>query len=330
MITAKSAVALAAALTLAALTGCGAGTALVGVERPPAEVTTAAPISEQSAHDIAARVLADAEQAKTAKGKDAESLRKAALTGVALAVAEADSRMAKAGSATPNPVTKPAAPKVLALSRGKQWPRFMVAESTRDDGTPVLNYLVSGDAKTPFRLAASAAMQPAASVAALDALGKGSELKTDTKGLAGEPPKLLAEYAASLAYPKPKPTNAFAADDPFATSVRRNAAAQAKSLGKLATFTQTHKPLPDHTVAIALRDGGAVVFALLERSDAIELKPTGKSLTPSPEFQRLVGKKTLEDEAELKTYETVVFTVPESGAARLVAVDETLVSAKGA
>ena len=41
-------------------------------------------------------------------------------------------------------------------------------------------------------------------------------------------------------------------------------------------------------------------------------------------------KKTLTKSAELKSYETVVFTVPVEGKAQVVAVDEVLFSAKGA
>jgi len=71
------------------------------------------------------------------------------------------------------------------------------------------------------------------------------------------------------------------------------------------------------------------VFGLVERIDTITLKPTGKSLTPNADFQKLLGKKSLSKQAQMRTFETVVFTVPKSGKASLVAVDETLVSAKG-
>ena len=86
---------------------------------------------------------------------------------------------------------------------------------------------------------------------------------------------------------------------------------------------------PDSTVAIELRGGGALVFGLLERTDTITLGKGGKSLTPSIDFQRLVRKKVLTKSAVLKTYETVVFTVPAEGKATVVAVDEVLFSAMG-
>jgi hypothetical protein len=147
--------------------------------------------------------------------------------------------------------------------------------------------------------------------------------------LAVQPVALLKEYAASLAYPKPVAAKDVNGTDAFSTAVRAHAAEQAKKFGKLATLKQTHTVQPDGTVAIALRDGGALVFGLLERTDAITLRPGGKSLTPSADFQRLVRKKALTKSAELKSYETVVFTVPATGKADVVAADEVLFSAKG-
>lgn len=319
----------AAGVAALALTGCGVGSAMVGVHDAPAETGTTAPVAAEAAETVAARVLADAARARAATGEEAKELRAKALTGGALTVSSADSRLAKAGSPTPEPVTKPEAPKVLAISRGSSFPRVMMVQSTRDDGAALLNLLVSEAATAPFKLAASAPMQPGTSVAALDELDEGSPLNTDGKGLAVAPKALLAEYAASLNYPKPAAATHVQAKDRFAEQVRANAKSQAKSLDKLATLTQKHAPQPKNTMAIALKDGGAVVFGLIERVDTIALKPSGKSLTPNADFQRLIGKKTLTERAEMRTFETVVFTVPKEGKASLVAVDEALVSAKG-
>jgi hypothetical protein len=172
-------------------------------------------------------------------------------------------------------------------------------------------------------------MQPGTSVAALDSLDQGSPLNPKGTGLAIAPGALLTEYAASLDHPRPKAAPHVNQSDAFARAVRANAKAQATSLAKLATLSQKHTAQPGNTVTISLKDGGAVVFGLMERVDSITLKPTGKSLTPNADFQKLLGKKTLGKRAEMRTFETVVFTVPRSGRASLVAVDETLVSAKG-
>jgi hypothetical protein len=317
---------LAAALGLA---GCGAGTALAGVHDAPAQVTNQAPISPESAQQIAERVITKVDEADRAGPEVAKDLRAEAFTGAALAVAKAADQLGEPAAA-PNPVSRTEAPKVLAVSRGTGWPRLIVAQTTSGDGGSVLNLLVSADARTPFRLSASATMHPGASVSALDSLTKGSPAVTDGAGLVKAPKDLLAEYAASLAYPRPAKADDVDASDQFTVGVRANAAAQAKSFGKLATLTQKHEVQPDQTLAIQLRGGGALVFALLERTDTITLKKGGKSLTPSSEFQRLVRKKTLEKNAELKSYETVVLTVPDQGKAAVVAADEVLFSAKGA
>jgi len=287
------------------------------------------PVAPDTAATIAARVLADAARARSATGEEAKDLRAKALTGPALTVSSADSRLAKAGSTSADPVTKPTAPKVLGISRGAAFPRVMLVQSTREDGALVLNLLVSAEAAAPFKLAASAPMQPGTSVAALDPLEAGSPLTSDGKGLAIAPDALLTEYAASLAYPKPAAAPHVQSGDRFADAVRTNARTQSSSLKALATLTQKHNAQPETAVAISLKDGGAVVFGLMERVDTVALKPSGKSLTPSADFQRLLGKKTLTKRAEMRTYETVVFTVPPKGKATLVAVDETLVSAKG-
>lgn len=320
----------ALALSSAALAGCGLGDALVGVQDAPREVSDTAPVSAESAEAIATRVLTDAARAREASGAEAKRLRAKALTGAALTVSNADSRLARVGSTATEPVTKPDAPKVLGISRGNSWPRVMLVQSSREDGKTALNLLVSESATEPFKLASSAPMQPGTSVAALDTLDQGSPLNPSGAGLAVAPKALMAEYAASLGFPKPAPAQHVNPSDPFAQAVRANARTQAASLSKLASLTQKHVAQPGDTVAISLKDGGALVFGLLERTDTITLRPSGKSLTPNADFQKLLGKKTLAKRAQMHTYETVVFTVPaKAGKATLVAVDETLVSGKG-
>lgn len=314
--------------TALALAGCGTAS-MVGVHDAPAQVTTTALISPETAEQIATRVLAKAQEASSATGEKAQSLREQALTGNALVVANAAKLQTSSYAASPTaPVERSEPPKVLAVSRGTAWPRVMVVQTTGADGSTTLNLLSSPDAATPFRLSASARMHPGASVAALDSVTNGSPIVTDGAGLPVAPDDLLAGYAGALAYPKAKASAAVSTDDVFSRTVRANAAVQAKSFGKLASLSQAHSPQKG-AVAIRLKDGGALVFGLLSRSTTIRLAKGGKSLTPSPEFQRLVGKKKLTRSAELRSYETVVFTVPTEGRASLVAVDEVLYSAKG-
>ena len=323
----------AATLAVAALSlGAAAcsGSSLAGLHDAPAQVTTTAPLSVRQAEAIATRVMTKAGEARTAPAAQAKALRAAALTGSALTVATAADQLGTEQTSAPGPVVRTEPPKVLAISRGSGFPRLMLVQTVGADDSAVLNLLTTPDARTPFKLSASATMHPGARVAALDSLEHGSPVDAARAEVAVAPADLVTEYAASLAFPKPAPATHVDEKDPFSTAVRANAAAQAKSFGKLASLTQKHVPQPRQTVTIALKDGGALVFALLERTDTITLASGGKSLTPSAEFQKLVRKKTLTKSAQLRSYETVVFTVPDQGKASVVAVDETLVSAKGA
>lgn len=317
-----------AALTLV-LTGTSACASMVGVHDVPSAETAGAALSPSQASQIATRVLTQAAAAGVATGTQAKTLRAASLTGSALTVATAADQLGPTAP-NPNPVTRTAQPRVLAISRGSGWPRVILAQTMDANGSSVLNLLTSADPQTPFRLSASATMYSGATIPALDALTDGSPLTVDSAKLAVDPPHLVSEYAASVGFPTAAPAADVSTSDPFSTGVRANAAAQAKSFGNLATLTRTHKPHPEDLVTIGLRGGGALVFALLERTDDITLKSAGKSLTPSAAFQKLVGKKTLTQSAELKSFETVVFTLPTKGLASVVAADETLVSAKGA
>lgn len=313
-------------LVLTSTTACAA---MVGVHDVPTTVGAVAPLSPEQAEQIATRVLTQASAANMATGAEAKSLRAASLTGSALTVATASDQLGPTPT-NANPVTRPAQPRVLAISRGPSWPRVILVQTTDASGSSVLDLLTSADPQTPFRLSASATMQSGATIPALDTLTDGSPLSVDSAKLAVDPAHLVSEYAASVGFPKATATGDVSTSDPFSTGVRANAVAQAKSFGDLATLTRTHKPHPEDLVTIGLRGGGALVFALLERNDDITLKSAGKSLTPSAAFQKLVGKKTLTQSAELKSYETVVFTLPVKGQASVVAVQETLVSAKGA
>jgi hypothetical protein len=319
----------AAAVTVG-LTGCGLGNAMVGVHAAPPEVTTGAPLSATGAQIIADRVLKATAAAQAVPGAEGDKQRAAVMTGSALALATAGAKLPAPGEPAGESVEKPAAPKVLAVSRGRSWPRAMFVETTRAEGSQTLNLLVCEDANSQFQLAASATMQPGASVPALDPFPSGSAVNPDTKGLVGQPGALLTEYAAAVAYPKPKtPAHFDLGSDQFAMVLRRNAAAQAKALGSLATFTQRHTVDPKRFFAFRLRSGGVVVFALMKRTDALKLKPKGKALTPGAELARLLKKKKLTRSATISTYESVVFTVPAQGKAAMVAADEQLISATG-
>ena len=67
---------------------------------------------------------------------------------------------------------------------------------------------------------------------------------------------------------------------------------------------------------------------MIERKDSLTEK-TANALTPSKAFTILSGKSVINKRAVLSTYEFVVFHIPASGKATVVAAAEQLYAASG-
>ena len=72
----------------------------------------------------------------------------------------------------------------------------------------------------------------------------------------------------------------------------------------------------------------AALDAVIERKDSLTEKTTN-ALTPSKAFTILSGKSVINKSAVLSTYEFVVFHIPASGKATVVAAAEQLYAASG-
>jgi hypothetical protein len=326
--TAVAAAALASALLLA---GCGTQDALVGLRPAPPEKSVSAPLDDEGAAAIAARVLSDAEAPVEGDAKAAATARAAFLAGDALTMANA--RAARAGA----PVTAPEMavapePTVVAQSQGRAWPRAILA-STLDEATntQMLHVMISQEPDQPFRIVSSVPMFGGATLPAVAPENTGSPLVevTDGEGLPATPEQLVAAYAAALAFPKPKATTAVSVDNPFATSLKTTAAAQSKALGKLGTLTQVHVPQLDNAVSFRLADGGVVTFGLMNRTDTLGVQPAAKELVLPAEYVKLTGKKTVKKALTLNNLESFVMVIPPSGPATVIGGEELLVSGKG-
>ncbi len=316
------------------LTGCGAQDAqdaLVGIKAAPAERTESAPLDPEGATAIAARLLAAAEAPVDGDAKAAAKARAQVLAGDALTVANAQAARATK-PVTTTELAAPRPPTVVAQSAGRAWPRAILAATLDEDtNTQFLHVLMSQKPEQPFRITASVPMFGGAELPALGDSTNGAPLiDTATKdGLALAPPAAAAAYAAALAHPKPKATEAVAVDDPFATGLRTTAAAQTKALGKLGTLTQVHAPLLENAVTFRLADGGAVTFGLLRRTDTITVKPTAKELVLPAEYAKVTGKKKVTKALTLQNLQPFVMVVPPTGKAEVIGATELLVSGKG-
>lgn len=293
-------------------------------------------VSSARAGAIAAQVMSTATKAAAAPGADGDALRAQAYTGDALTAATADAKIASTLTQQQKDALAltSAAPVVLAVSGGLTYPRVMLVQTTRSaSGLPVLSLLTTPDARTPFKIAASAPMLPSAQVPAFDQLTQGAPALGTGAGLAVDPQKLLAAYAASLAFPAPAAADAadpaapFASDS-FAESVRKSAKAQSDALSGVGTITSQYSA-KDVVGGLDVAGGkGALVFTVMQRKDTI-LNQTRGTITPTVQFTALTQLTSIKAEATIDTLEFVVFVVPSSGQAQAVGAQEHLVGASG-
>jgi hypothetical protein len=316
-------------LTLAAsLAGCGLGATIVGVHDAPAERTDAAPLNVDGAEKVAARVLDAAAAARGATGAAATKAQPEVLAGAALAHAKAATRL---GTATESdPLQQSNDPQVVAVSSGKAWPRaILVGTLDKASRTQTLHVLMSTSAADPFKVHASVPMLPGTSIPAMGDLAVGSPLvkATDKAGGQFTPTQALTGYAAGLNYPKPTVNKSIPTTDAYATALRASAVAQAKALGKLASFSQKHTLLPDNTIAFRLADGGTVTFGQLARKDVISASKAAKELVIPSTYSKLIGKSKASKNITINSLENIVMVVPAKGGTTTVGADEQLVSA---
>jgi hypothetical protein len=318
---------LAAGLLGVSLTGCAA---VAGVREAPT-ATVGGAVQSAQAQAIAAQVVGDAAKAAAA-GPEGEALRASAYTGDALEAAKADAKLAATLSqeARDASALTTSAPVVHAVSDGLSYPRSMIVQTTRaKSGLPVLYLLTTPDVRTPYRIAASTPMLPSASVRAFDPVAQGSPRLGDARGLVQKPEELATAYAASLAFPPPAASaEALFEPDAFAEGIRASATSQNQGLTGIGTFTRQHA-VKNIVGGLRVRgDAGALVFAVLERTDTFVNKSTG-TITPSAQFTALTGLPTIKDEARLQTLEFVTFFAPKTGKAVVVGAEEHLYAASG-
>ncbi len=315
----------ASVVTVVSVTGCGAGQALMGIHEAPKAQSTSAPLTVDHASKILTRAFTAARQGETATGAGARTALQTAYTGEGLRAARARVRLA---SVRPTVADS----RLLAVSRGFGFPRFIVAQTVASKGgLPVLHLLTSPDAAAPYRISVSADMMPLAKVKPFDALSKGSPLLSGGTGLSVAPATLLSLYAARLAFPTKVVANPPFAADSFSAQLRARAEGVARDVAAQATFTQVHKVVPSSAYAVRQASGDALVFGVMERTDSFEVK-SGQAVNTvaNKEFVLLTGKKRVTQAASITTLEFVVFAVPRStGQATLVAAREQAVAGSG-
>ena len=291
------------------------------------------PLTPDQARAILTRDFTAAQQGDTTADKTVRDVRRTAYTDEGLRAANARVKLAKVQpTGAVSPLLAPNEPRLLAVPRGFGYPRVLLAQTVASEGPlPILYLLTSPDAATPYRIGASATMLLSTSLKPFDSLAKGSPLVTDGTELTVAPDALLGAYAAGMAFPAKASANPPFAADVFSGQVRAKAASVAKAVAAQATFSQTHKVVPQSVYAVRQAGGDALVFGVIERTDSFAVK-TGQAVNTAEnkEFVLLTGKKRVTKSASITRLEFVVFAVPRSsGQATLVAASEQVVAGSG-
>jgi len=325
---------------LTSVAGCGTSQAILGIHDAPVAKASAVPLTVEHAKKILTRSFTAAYLGESSTGEGADAQLKAAYTAEGLRGVVGRTKLAGLQPPVAASSLRAPYPKLLAVSRGSGFPRFIVAQTVASDGRPpILHLLTSPDAATPYRISMSVDMVPPATVKPFDPLGQGSPLMknsqrpgaADGTALAVAPQTLLQSYGAHLAFPSdglPRPPFA---QDSFAGQIRAGAAEVAGDVASQAVFTQRHKVIPTSMYAVQQAGGDALVFGVVERKDSFDVKQGQKvSTAGNKAFVRLTGKKLVSSSASITTLEFVVFAVPRAtGQATLVAAREQIVAGSG-
>jgi hypothetical protein len=285
----------------------------------PAEASTTATAAvaaaASAAMDTTASGAAAREQAYTGAALESANAYAKTLPG-RTAAEKADAELSSEGA------------KVLALSRQGDSPQLILVEaSLKKTGAPVLVLLVSTEKGGAFKVAAQTPMLPGAKLDALDPTTDGSAAVADAKGLVAKPDEVTAAFAQSVKFPDPT-SSKLLASDPLSVQLRQSAQAQSQALNSRGSFSQEHQP-KGVIGGLRLKDGtGAIIFADLERNDAIAMR-TPVSLTPAKDLTLLTGIKKITTEANLTSNEIVAIVIPASGQARVIAASDQLVAGSG-
>lgn len=318
-----------------AVSGCGATNALLGIHQGPKATAASVPLTVEQAKKVLSRTFTAAYLGETSPDAAVSGAQlRTAYTNEGLRGVTGRIKLASVQPAvTSSPLQAPH-PKLLAVSRGFGFPRFILAQTVAPAGLPTLHLLTSPDVATPYRISMSVEMVPPATVKPFDPVAKGSPLLANdgaTSGLAVAPNALLNFYAEDMRFPtKPLPRPPFAADS-FSGQLQAGAAGVAKAVETQAGFAQAHNVVPSSVHSVRQANGDGLVFGVIERTDSFAVRK-GQSVNTAGNkaFVLLTGKALVTKSASITTLEFVVFAVPRStGQATLVGAREQIVDGSG-
>ncbi|MGN6301436.1 MAG: hypothetical protein ACTHN8_10145 [Angustibacter sp.] len=319
----------AAAVTLSA---CSPAQTLLGLQANTAVLSNSPAVTPGQASTIATRAITQAQRADALRTSAAAQT---AYTGLALTMAPSRYVVEKVIDPDSDPggaLAPVAQPSRIVVTAGRAFPRTVLAVWQPESARALEAVLMrSDDVRTPFRVALRVDLLPGQVLPPTPPNTRGaSVLADDVGGLVATPRQAVADLAALL-------QTGTSPGTPFESSVvvrevRSKASAQARDVKKVATFSQRHAARDDGTTVIRTADGGALVFAAINRTDLFTVRRGAGVITPPPAYRALAsGLKKITRSATVTTVETVVLVVPPrgEGSVRVIGFSEVPVAVKG-
>ncbi|TNM68482.1 hypothetical protein FHN55_06675 [Streptomyces sp. NP160] len=202
-----------------------------------------------------------------------------------------------------------------------EWPRwFLTALQPGGGAVPQVVVLVQDGPRDPYRVVASAAVLPGASLPQPATTGGAAvPLAADAAGLALTPAQALEGYADVLTRGAEAPAAASLADDPLRAQVLSEQQAERDGVSAYVDYAASHTPREGALWSLRTTDGGALVVGVLSGRRSFTPRAAGVSQTLPPDLAALAGRDTAPQGLEVSTSEVVVLRVPTSGQAALVA-----------
>lgn len=309
-----------------ALGGCGLGSAVVGIHDAPAESSEGASITEETARDVATRVLDEASSTRKAGADESAEERAKVLSGPALREADAEARTQRTSTHSAGDTGDL---EVLAVSSGKDWPRAVLATSQTGQVQSLYVFVAEG-ADRPYTLFADVPMAAGASVPALASLSEGTPV-TVAKNTDKEVTTAVSAWAKGVAHPAPKKApSGISLEDAYSTALQKNAQEQEEDFDDLAEYRQRQARAKGQSVSFGLKDGGQLSFVPMTRTDTVTASEQLKEVKiEDPATRRSLDTSSVKKGLSIKHAETLAIVTPESGKAKVVGLSEALEAAQG-
>ncbi len=284
----------------------------------------AAVVSESQERRILDRVSGVLAGANEAGAADSLAAR---LSGPALAMREAELKVAAARGDNTTLTDLTMETQQLVLPSDQGWPRssFAITAQPESGASPVLAAFDQSSARDQYKLWSYVRLVPGVTMPQFAEEGLGSAaVAADDTSLKVAPGAVVEQYASVLtAGAQSRYADSFTDDDYLRQTLRQSGRDQVAAIKKKdgeGSFKVEFEPTEDPVKAVRTVDGGAMVLAALLSQETLQAEEGYKLVPGSPSAKALWGDAEGRDIMRIAYRDTVALYVPPAGSAEQVSL----------